>query len=207
MGQEQPERYNTALELHNHEFRTLGERSNLFTVIQSILIGALVLIMIGQEEFGYVFPYMVAGVSLVGAIMCFLQYKSGLSGSENAFLWRKYMLSIENAVGDTTSDNMPWKWFYDRYKGPGSLNKFPLPSVWLYTPTIFTLVWLIASAYIPGRIWFDTSFALSSNRQVALIVSFVICVGVLILFAFFIINCLRYRFCANKFTSLDSSRE
>ena len=200
MTQEQLERYNAALELHNHEFRTLGERSNLFAVIQSILISALVLIMIGQEEFGYIFPYTVAGVSLVGAIICFLQYKSGLSGSENAFLWRKYMLSIENEVSGTPSDNMPWKWFHDRYRGPGSLKKFPLPSAWLYTPTIFTLVWLVGSAYIPARIWFDTSFALSSFRQVALIISLTISVGVLILFLFFIIQSVKYRWFANKFT-------
>ena len=200
MKQEQLERYNAALELHNHEFRTLGERSNLFAVIQSILISALALIMIGQEEFGYIFPYMVAGVSLVGAIICFLQYKSGLSGSENAFLWRQYMLSIENDVSDTPSDNMPWKWFYDRYRGPGSLKKFPLPSAWLYTPTIFMLVWFVASAYIPVRIWFDTSFASSSIRQVALIISLIISVSVLILLLFFIIQSVKYRWCANKFT-------
>jgi len=200
MEEEQRERYNAALELHNHEFRTLGERSNLFAVIQSILISALVLIMIGQEEFGYVFPYTVAGISLVGAIICFLHYKSGLSGSENAFLWRQYMLSIENDVSDTPPDNMPWKWFHDKYRGPGSLKKFPLPTAWLFTPTIFMFVWFLASAYIPVRIWFDISFASSSIRQVAFIISIAISVSVLILLLFFIIQSAKYLWCANKFT-------
>lgn len=200
MNQKQREYYNIALELHNHEFRTLGERSSLFAVIQSILISALALIITGQWLFGYIFPYTVPGISLVGAIICFIQYKSGLSGSENAFLWRQYMLSIENNSSDRPKDNMPWHWFYDRYSGPGSLKKFPLPSVWLYTPTIFMFVWFGASAYIPIRIFLDTSFASTSNRQIALIISIIISASVLILLLFFIIRFAMYHRCANKFT-------
>jgi len=198
--EQKKEYYNAALELHNHEFRTLGERASLFTVIQSILISALALIIIGQEVFGYIFPYMVPGISLVGAIICFIQYKSGLSGSENAFLWKQYMLSIENDAYNTIQDNMPWHWFYHRYSNPRLLKKFPLPSVWLYTPIIFMVVWFFASAYIPIRIQFDTTFALSSNQQVALIISAIISVSVLILLVFFISRFVMYHCCANKFT-------
>jgi hypothetical protein len=200
MNQRQREYYNTALELHNHEFRTLGERSNLFAVIQSILISASALIIIGQREFGYIFPYTVSAISLVGAIICFLQYKSGLSGSENAFLWRQYMLSIESHASDRPKDNMPWHWFYRRYSGPGTLNKFPLPSVWLYTPTLFMFVWSGVSAYIPIRIWFDTTFATSSNRHLTLILSAVIGAIILILLLFFIVRLAMYHLCAHKFT-------
>ena len=200
MKREQRERYNAALELHNHEFRTLGERSSLFVVIQSILIGGLALTITGQEVFGYVFPYIVPGISLVGAIICFIQYKAGLSGSENAFLWRQYMLSIENDASDTPQDNMPWQWLCRRYSNPGLLKKFPLPSAWLYIPTIFMFVWFGASAYTPIRILFDASFALSSNRQVALIISAIILAGVVILLLFFISRLVMYHCCANKFT-------
>ncbi len=42
------ERYKAALESHNHEFRTLGERASIFAVVQSILLGALVLILTNQ---------------------------------------------------------------------------------------------------------------------------------------------------------------
>jgi len=200
MEDEQRERYNAALELHNHEFRTLGERSNLFAVIQSILISALFLIMIGQDEFGYIFPFTVAGISLVGAIICFLHYKSGLSGAENAFLWRQYMLSIENDVSNTPPENMPWKWFHHKYRGPGSLKKFPLPTAWLFTPTVFTAVWLLASAYIPVRIGVDPSFASSSIRLAASVFSIVIAAIVFILLWFFIIQSAKYLWRANKFT-------
>lgn len=196
----QREYYNAAMELHNHEFRTLGERSSLFAVIQSILISALALIITGQWMFGYIFPYTVPGISLVGAIFCLIQYKSGLSGSENAFLWRQYMLSIECDARDIPPNNMPWHWFYHRYSNPGLLRKFPLPSVWLYTPTVFMFVWSCASAYIPLRISFDTTFALSSNRQVALIISAIISAGVVILFLFFTSRLVMYHCCANKFT-------
>ncbi len=200
MDDKQRERYNAALELHNHEFRTLGERSNLFAVIQSILISALILIMIGQEEFGYVFPYAVAGISLVGAIMCFLHHKSGLSGSENAFLWRQYMLSIESDVSDTPPDDMPWKWFHDKYRGPGSLKKFPLPTAWLFTPTIFMCVWFVASAYIPVRIGFDTGFAENSGRLAAFVFSATIAATVFRLLLFLIVQSAKYLWCASKFT-------
>ena len=200
MNQKQREYYNVALELHNHEFRTLGERSSLFTVIQSILITALTLIITGQWVFGYIFPYTVPGISLVGAIICFIQYKAGLSGSENAFLWRQYMLSIENNSSDEPQDDMPWHWFCNRYTGPGSLKKFPLPSVWLYTPTIFMFVWFGASAYVPIRVFFDPSFASSSNRQIAVIISIVISAIVFILLIFFIIRFAVYHLCPNKFT-------
>ena len=197
--EQKKEYYNAALELHNHEFRTLGERSSLFAVIQSILISALALIITGQWVFGYIFPYTVSGISLVGAIICLIQYKSGLIGSENAFLWRQYMLSIEGDACDTPQ-NMPWHWFQHRYSNPGLLRKFPLPSVWLYTPTVFMFVWFFASAYIPIRILFDTTFALSSNRQVVLIISAIISISVVILLLFFISRLIMYHCCASKFT-------
>lgn len=200
MKQKQREYYNAALELYNHEFRTLGERSSFFVVIQSILISALALTITGQGVFGYIFPYTVPGMSLVGAIICLIQYKSGLSGSENAFLWRQYMLSIENDVCDTPQNDMPWHWFQRRYSNHGLFKKFPLPSVWLHTPTLLMFVWFLASAYIPIRIWFDTTFALSSNRQVALIISAIIFFSVAILLLFFISRLVMYHCCANKFT-------
>ena len=204
MDEEQRERYNTALELHNHEFRTLGERSNLFAVIQSILIGALILMMIGQNEFGYISPYAIAGISFVGAIMCLLHHKSGLSGSENAFLWRQYMLSMENNVSDTPRGDMPWKWFHDRYKGPGSLEKFPLPTAWLFTPTIFMCVWFVASAYIPAKIGFDADLAENTGHLAAFIFSATIAATVFRLLSFLIVQSAKYLWCANEFPKSKS---
>lgn len=143
----QAESYNTAIQLHNQEFRTLGERTNSFLIVQSILVAAFVMIRVNPELFPYAFPLISGGISMVGILFCVLHYSAGKLGSQTAFRWRQYMLHIENRHPDA-----PWNWFYKDCKDAGLerrlLDKSPLPSAWLISPAIFFLVWLGAIAYI-----------------------------------------------------------
>lgn len=88
------------------------------------------------------------------------------------------MRSIEQNQPD-----MPWAWFYakyqEKYGNKRALEKLPLPSNWLYPPTIFISIWLIASAYIPSRIMIDETFAVASIRPLAFVLSII--AGVVVL--------------------------
>ena len=139
--------YNVALQLHNQEFRTLGERTNAFLIVQSLLVAAFAMIRINPELFPYAFPLITGGISIVGILFCFLHYGAGRLGSRAAFRWRQYMIRVENHHPDA-----PWSWFYGETQCARCerrlLNKPPLPSAWLISPAIFFLVWLAAIAYI-----------------------------------------------------------
>jgi len=180
------ERYKAALESHNHEFRTLGERASIFGVVQSILIGASVLTLTNQQIFGYIFPFLFSGLVFIGALFCLLHFGAGHMGADSAFRWRQYMRFIEQNQSD-----MPWVWFYTKYEekygNKRALEMLPLPSNWLYPPTIFLFMWLIASVYIPGRILFDNSFAVSSYRPAVFVTS--IAIGAFVLAVFCLLSC------------------
>ena len=85
--------YKIALEHYANEFRTLGERASIFAVVQSILIGASVLILTNQAAFGYIFPYVFSGMVAIGALFCLLHFGAGRMGADSAFRWRQYMRS------------------------------------------------------------------------------------------------------------------
>ena len=177
--------YRIALQHYANEFRTLGERANVFAVVQSILIGASALILINQGAFGYIFPYMFSGMVAIGTLFCLLHFLAGRMGAANVFAWTQYMRSIEQSY-----PNLPLAWFYasyeKRYGDKKALKELPLPSNWLCPPAIFLLIWFIASAYIPSRVLIDCGFAVGSHRPAVLAISIAIGVCILILFCLLI---------------------
>ena len=175
----QADYYNTAVQLHNHEFRTLGERSNLLIVAQSILITAFVFILAWQSNFPYVFPYVASGIIMVGIIFCVLHHCSGRIGAQAAFKWRQYMRD-EIEREDT---NGPWH-YLERNADRLLLDRLPLPSSWLFTPTIFLATWFAASLYIPVRLLIDENFAVASCRCLACAVSIIILIIALLALCF-----------------------
>lgn len=185
------ESYNVAVQLHNQEFRTLGERTMAFLIVQSILVAAFVTILTippstMKETLPYAFYPFASGIIVVGISYCFLQYLAGRSGSQAAFRWRQYMRHIENNHPDT-----PWNWFYAdcqhthserKFKGWWSrrhcerclLERPPLPSSWLISPAIFLLAWACAIIYIflrciGGRVPLNSALAIGTSIFIFLI--------------------------------------
>lgn len=152
------ERYNAAIQLHNQEFRTLGERNNAFLITQSILVAAFVYIVTSQN---LVAPEFIAwGIILAGIWLCCFYCQAGRSGSQAAFRWRQYMRRMENKQPLT-----PWNWVYDDSKHKHGqetrrnllrrltcerclLERSPLPIAWLISTAIFLAVWGGATCYI-----------------------------------------------------------
>jgi len=95
------------------------------------------------------------------------------------------------ALIEQNNPDMPLAWFYasyqKKYGNKRALEELPLPSNWLYPPTIFIFIWLIASVYVPGRIMFDNSFAVSSYRPAVFVISIII--GVFVLAVFCWLSC------------------
>jgi hypothetical protein len=156
--------YKMAAESYHNEIRTLGERNNFLLIVQSILIAAGTWTFTQQTNFPFIFPFIVTGIILLGSTFCYLQHKSGQVGALSAFMWKQYMRHLEKST-----TNMLWDWadyfsnVLERGKGTSSISKFllqraPLPSAWLFFPLIFSVVWVIASLYIPVRFILDTSF-------------------------------------------------
>lgn len=160
----QPESYNVALQLHNQEFRALGERTGAFLLIQSVLVAAFVTVLVSQNTFAYAFEFIALGIGLVGILYCIIHNHAGSSGSQAAFRWRQYLRSIEN-----NQENTPWNWVYEHCPhtchGRGIirfltqlrcerclLEKSPLPTTWLVSPAIFLLAWIVALVYV--IIWY-----------------------------------------------------
>jgi len=170
------EAYNAAVQLYNQEFRTLGERTTAFLIVQSILVAAFVTVLIIpaptiEETLPYAFYLVLIGIIVVGILFCVLYYLAGRSGAQAAFRWRQYMLYIEHNQQDT-----PWNWVYnycdEEHKKHGEppqkrkvytwlrnlftrlqcerclLERPPLPSAWLFSPAIFLMVWASAIIYI-----------------------------------------------------------
>jgi hypothetical protein len=103
--------YEYAGQLHNQEFRTIGERSNSALIVQSILISGIILILINEKHiFGYIFSYVITGIIFIGALISLFLHISGKEGAKSAFAWRRYMRRLE--AGEK---GKPWNWFYKHY--------------------------------------------------------------------------------------------
>jgi len=170
------ESYNAALQLHNQEFRTLGERNYAFLIAQSILVVALVTVLVNSKLFPYALIFIMWVIIMAGILFCISHHLAGRAGSTAAFIWRQYMLDIERNQQDT-----PWNWVYnyceERHKKHGEppqkrkvctwlrslltrlkcdrclLERSPLPIVWLITPGIFAGIWFAFSFYIARRLF------------------------------------------------------
>ncbi|MDD4876302.1 MAG: hypothetical protein PHQ86_04125 [Dehalococcoidales bacterium] len=152
-------KYNAALQFYNSEFRTLGERTNIFLLSQSIFIAAIILLLNIYNNKNYeILTIPVMGIILTAILFCSLQIRAGRSGAESAFAWREYMLTLEKSV-----DHAPWQQFskefsnyfkfkdkklgWIKYSGP-LVECLPLPSGWFFTPLIFILFWIGSFIYI-----------------------------------------------------------
>ncbi len=157
--------YNAAVQLYNQEFRTLGERTMAFLIVQSILVAAFVTVLTlpaqtMRETLPYGFYPILIGIIVVGVLYCLLHHSAGSFGSRAAFRWKQYMRHVESNDLET-----PWDWFYEHSphtcRGKGIirfltqsqcerclLEKPPLPSTWFFSPAIFLTVWAFAIIYI-----------------------------------------------------------
>ena len=101
------ESYSAAVQLHNQEFRALGERTAAFTIVQSIFIPALGTILINHSWFPHFAIIIIWVINTFGALFCLFHHLAGRSGSRAAYTWRQYMLFLEKGQNTT-----PWSWLY-----------------------------------------------------------------------------------------------
>jgi len=106
------DRHNDAIQLRNQESTTLGTRTNIFLVVQSVLVAGLANIIIsGVTAVPYVFAGAVSGMSILGSIYCLMQYIAGRQGALAAFRWQRYMRYVE----EEKEPGEPWQWFYKQW--------------------------------------------------------------------------------------------
>ncbi len=160
-------RYNAAIQLHNQEFRAIGERTAAFLIVQSILVAGLGHVIISESVIlPYAFTVIVSGIIVIGVLYCLMHCKAGELGSLAAFRWRRYMRHVER----NEEQEEPWEWFYKQCErpkladwekpSPGKkttearlLYEPPWPSSWLLSPAIFSSVWFGAACYIIIRLY------------------------------------------------------
>jgi len=150
--------YSVASDLYSQEISAISNRTNVFFVFQTILVGGIVFAF--QVSLGYIFPYLLFVISVIGSLYCFLHSLSGGLVASSARQWRQYMRNLE-----TNDQNTPWKFFYNEYErlhgNKVLLERTPLPMMWLTAPTIMATVWLGVSLYPLVRSYYDSTFALS----------------------------------------------
>lgn len=199
------DRYNAAIQLHNNEFRTLGDRANTFLLTQSILFAALILILVNYGNVPIPLDIIIMGVILLGILFCMLYIRAGRSGAYTAYAWRKYLLHLENKHPDA-----PWNWLSEYFENKtkkakeanccitkfyrehllwitdeGHLAKcLPLPNSWLFSTSLFLVVWAAATAY--------TYIVLDAHTTQSLRIFFVVIAGIAIIFAVILI-CQGYK--------------
>jgi hypothetical protein len=160
-GEEPSGWYSVASDLYSHEISAISDRTNVFFVFQTILVGGIVFAF--QASLGYLFPYLLFAISVIGSLYCLLHSLSGGLVARSARQWRQYMRNLES-----NNQNTPWQWFYSEYERlQGNrvlLERTPLPMMWLTAPIIFAFVWVGASSYPLIRAYFDSTFAASCYR-------------------------------------------
>jgi hypothetical protein len=158
------ESYANAKDFFSSELSTLSQRTNFFLVTQSILVGALAFAF--QNDFPYLFPYIMSLLTIVGVVFSLLTCRSGKESSESLMRWRLYMKHLELKNPDS-----PWTWYYSSYqsshKKPNTniIDNIPLPVMWLFYPLTFAGIWLLISTYVPARILFDGSFLIIDGNN------------------------------------------
>jgi hypothetical protein len=172
------ESYNAAVQFYIDEIRSLGERTNAFLIVQSILVAAFVHIIISRASFPTAFGLIALGISAVGVLFCVLHYLAGRTGSHGASKWRRYMRRII----EKKQPDAPWEWFY-RDSEHSCWYKYlyarrPFPSSWLMSPAIFLLVWACAISYTVTSP--DFCLNLSQHQTLALIIASVLAIVLLV---------------------------
>jgi len=110
MTEEQRSWYQTAAEFYGNEMATLGWRTNIFIVAQSILVGNFILLQVNRSRFiswapSTAFLVFAIGIALVGFLYCIVHYFSGKSAARAAEFWRAYMYELE---APNKPENNPW---------------------------------------------------------------------------------------------------
>jgi len=173
MTEDQWKWYQTAAEFYKNEMATLGWRTNVFIVAQSILVGSFILLPVNRSHFiswapANAFLVFAIGIALVGLFYCIVQYLSGKSAATAAEFWRAYMYELEKSTKesqDNSEEYATWhalrkyyrekrhelRWFdgCKQSKAPPLYERDllclkPGPASWVVSPAIFGLAWLIA---------------------------------------------------------------
>lgn len=109
------DRHNAALQLRGQESAALGTRTNIFLVVQSVLVAGLANMLIsGITPVPYIFAGAVSGICMIGALYCCIQHLGGRQGALAAFRWQRYMRYVE----EKKEPGEPWQWFYKQWHGP-----------------------------------------------------------------------------------------
>lgn len=110
MTEKQRSWYQTAAEFYGNEMATLGWRTNIFIVAQSILVGNFILLQVNRSRFiswaaSNAFLVFAIGIALVGLLYCIVHYLSGKSAATAAEFWRAYICELE---APNKTENNPW---------------------------------------------------------------------------------------------------
>lgn len=106
--------YQTAAEFYKNEMATLGWRTNVFIVAQSILVGGFILLLVNRLSSSIPFPknvFLLFGIATVGFLYCVVHLRSGWSASKAAAFWRAYMYELEEDSRKTEGNlevGAPW---------------------------------------------------------------------------------------------------
>lgn len=149
------DKYHFALLMHNKEFAILGQRTNAFLLVQSILMGGFILILIYRTSFNSFFELLSIALAVIGLVFCIMNIKGGMASSSSALKWRKYLIVLENGDKEAPFHSFISK-FEHSHKDNGfhfncegcQINVLPYPTSWLFNSFIFIFSWFAGIAYI-----------------------------------------------------------
>ena len=153
--------YKTATELYTSSLRALEQRSTAFLFSQSLLVGALAILfptLANQKDYNIFIPLL--GVTMVGLALSLAYFVGHKVTSIDTAYWRAYMRWLETKmkIEDNFPKNCtPWQLCFTyaeqkENKAPWSRGfaqrRLPAPILWLFSPGLFTLVWIYALLWV-----------------------------------------------------------
>lgn len=150
---EQIQVYNSAVQLYGQEIKTINDTNSSFLLMQSILLVAFILIIVGRNIFPISYEILAIAIALVATIFCFVYYKAGLYGSISALKYKKFLIDAEtnSEIRLLTNIYIPKKHAHSDFDRKCEICYFersPLPHSWLWTTYIFLLLWSAVLVYI-----------------------------------------------------------
>lgn len=148
------ELYQTATELYTSSLRALEQRAMAFLIVQSLLVTSYATLFSKYNGENSAIPHLVLyGVALLGIAFCILFYVAGRTVSQDTWLWRKRMQSLEKG----TTDKL-WSEFCEDGKKRFWLQKhcmdrLPAPTLWIISPALFFAIWICALLIIYDINW------------------------------------------------------
>ena len=160
--------YRTATELYTSSLRAMEQRSAMFLLSQSFLVGAFAYLFVSFEKHRelslFASTLIIAVIGLVYAIVFFVLHKVT---SKDAAYWRAYMRFLEGkfyAQDAVPVEERPWHLFYKCMKNQkrccklgsweDASSKLPGPILWLGSPAIFLVLWVWLLTWIIQLYWF-----------------------------------------------------